>query len=205
MKAYFLQRVLAYFIDSIVVFFLVLPFSFFIPIGNYNELNEELVILEEQYIQGKEDIDQFITIGSDLSYEISKCSAPLTIVEIAIYILYFVVYQRYNNGQTIGKKCMKIRIKKVDDSSLSYDDLIKRVFINQFLIFSILLLITLPFMDGITYMMFSASLSFVIVILFLVMLFMVMFRKDGRGIHDFFAKTEVVLVDDRIKEIQTVN
>lgn len=205
MKAYFLQRVISYFIDSILVFLLVLPFSYIIPLGDYNELSDKLVVLEEKYLQEEVTIDQFITEGSELSYEMSKSSAPLTIVEIIIYILYFVVYQRYNNGQTIGKKWMKIKIKKVDDSQLSYDDLIKRGFINQFWIFSIILLVTLPFMDSITYMMWNSALSFIMVILFLIMLFMVMLRKDGRGIHDFVANTEVVLVDDRIEEIQTVN
>ena len=48
----------------------------------------------------------------DNSYQLSKETGLTNIVTIVVYVLYFIVYQMYMNGQTIGKRIMKIRVVK---------------------------------------------------------------------------------------------
>ena len=55
----------------------------------------------------------------DNSYQLSKETGLTNIVTIVVYVLYFIVYQMYMNGQTIGKRIMKIRVVKNEDGTFT--------------------------------------------------------------------------------------
>lgn len=80
-------------------------------------------------------------------------------------LFYFVILQ-YNDGQTLGKKLMKIKVVPSDDRpELSLGQVFGREFIGRI----------------------------VMVFTFLIGYLMVIFRKDRRGLHDLMFKTQVIV------------
>ena len=195
MKAYFFQRLLAYLIDFFIITLVMWPIQWIIPTGHADEKSEELLEISEQFTKQEIDEKEYYNRTAELNYEISKDTAALSIVEIMIYLLYFVFYQGYNKGQTFGKRMMKIKVQSTEKKELTYDALLKRTLLNQTLYASILLAVLLLFLNATSYFLWNGILILSSMILLIVMVVMVMFRKDGRGLHDLIAHTEVVIVE----------
>ena len=96
------------------------------------------------------------------------------------------------NGQTIGKKIMKIRVVNKDNSNVGHGILIFRTAVIYGVIESIISLIILQFISSNMYLYVITPLEFLQYAFVLISLFMIMFRKDGKGLHDILFKTKVV-------------
>lgn len=195
-NASFVQRLGAYLLDvfliSIIASIFITPFT---NTDNYEKLSKETDQVIEEYSEGKMDIETYVSRVSDISYDMSREVGLSSIITIAIYILYFIVYQYYNNGQTIGKRIMKIRVENVEEKELSMNMLLMRsLIINSILADLIILTITIlgnresyfigvGIFEGIQYL-----------ILFVIAM-MVLSRKDKRGLHDMICHTKVVNVE----------
>jgi len=103
-KAYFFQRVIAFIVDmvivSIVASLLATPFM---KTSTVNKLTEETNNIMEQYMNEEIDTKTYFNQSIDISYELARANGLVTIVEVFILILYFIVFLFYNSGQTIGK------------------------------------------------------------------------------------------------------
>ncbi len=201
MKAYFLQRFLAYLIDVILIVLVVsLIVAFFPQNDNLDKLNQEMKNLTEQYLNREVDAREYLVKSSDINYDIAYQQVFTTILNISAFILYFIVFQYYNKGQTVGKKLLKIRTTRVDGKELQMNDLaLRSLIIHSILVDMTLLAITL-FANKEIYFYSSNILEVVQSILLIVALVMVIFRKDGRGLHDLIGNT-IVVMDNTKKEL----
>lgn len=91
-------------------------------------------------------------------------------------IIYFVSIPVRNNGQTIGKKMMRIRVVKVNGKEVDFATLFYRETICDQLLAALTFMISLP-MNAI----------------------LAIYRKDKRSISDIFAKTRVIFVEEEEK------
>ena len=191
-KAYFVQRLIAFLIDVIIVYFVAsLVVTPFIDVKENekltNEVNELLSKVTSQEINSKE----FAEENMDLSYRLARKNGLISLITIVFNVLYFVVFQLYNKGQTLGKKLMKIRIKS-DVGELTMNQMIFRAFIAN----SILLdLITFMFMlsnSRTVYFYGVTTFSTIQYTITLISIFMILIRKDGRAVHDLLVHTRVV-------------
>ena len=131
----------------------------------------------------------------DLGYDISKQTVIISIVSIVISLLYYVVYPCYNNGQTFGKKLMKIKIKKTNDKELSMNDLLIRSMINNSVLVSIINVILVLFLSKDLYLSTSSFVGVIQYIVLIISLIMIAFTKNAQGLHDKVVHTEVVMVN----------
>ena len=104
-----------------------------------------------------------------------------------------VVYQFYNKGQTLGKRLMKIRVVSNDNRELTINDYIFRSMILNSVLVNILVVVLVMFMNKNYYFYVSFPLQLVQIVLSLITIFMILFRKDGRGLHDMVAHSKVVM------------
>ena len=129
---------------------------------------------------------------SDINYDITRQSGLFMIIEIVVYILYFVVLQFKFNGQTLGKKIMKIRIVKEDKTTLEMNDIIFRsLLINSIFLNMVLLCIAFFFNKDI----YLYSNYFLILVQYLFVFLSVIFivtKGQRQGLHDMIAHTIVV-------------
>lgn len=195
-KAMFSQRVLAFLIDLFILSIITSLITMFIPINDtaiklYEEQNRVL----EGYVEGTVPMEEYVNQMIDLGYDISKQTVIISIVSIVISLLYYVVYPCYNNGQTFGKKLMKIKIKKTNDKELSMNDLLIRSMINNSVLVSIINVILVLFLSKDLYLSTSSLVGVIQYIVLIISLIMIAFTKNAQGLHDKVVHTEVVMVN----------
>lgn len=190
----FWQRLCAFIIDmfliSLVTSLITQPF---IHNNNLQTLSNEVTDTLEQYQKKKIDINTYINRTVDISYDMARESGLSTIIGIALSILYFVVYQFRCNGQTIGKKLLKIRVVKKDDSNLTMNNMLFRSLIIDSILVDIIILCLSIFANKDIYFYGVGIVQFIQYLVIFASCLVILSRKDRQGLHDMVANTEVVI------------
>ncbi len=194
LKALFSQRFVAFMIDLILVSFITSLVTAIIPTNSsIDKLYDQQVKIVENYTNQKITMQEYVNQLVDINYDIAKQTGIITLVSIAISLLYYVLYVYKNDGQSIGKKMMKIKIKKKDkDKELTMNDLLFRTMILQGTLVSIIGFCTILFLDKDTYLATNSLLNLIQYSILIISFFLVAFTKERQGLHDMVAKTEVV-------------
>lgn len=186
----FIKRLGAFFLDCIILFFALTFINLFIPtFVDVNDLNDRTMDITEKYINGEVTQEKYIEETNEISYLLQKGTYLTTIVGIVVYILYFVVYQAYNNGQTLGKKVFKIRVLKMDDDIPGINTLIRRCLIPYGILVNFILAILILILSKNVYNMFNIILTNLHLIVLGITILTMLIKK--RGIHDYLANTKV--------------
>lgn len=195
LKAYFMQRLGAYIIDILLVSTLFTLVTMFIPVNkNLTNATEDQVKLYETYLKGEISSKEYLTTTVKLDYKIQRNQIPYSILELIFIIVYFIVFQFYNKGQTLGKKLFKIRVVRKDDTRVSMNDLALRSLVSLNLVSSILTMIFCLVGSLNVYTISSLIIEVIQTTLMIVTVVMVLVRNDGRGLHDFLGSTKVVRI-----------
>lgn len=163
LKALFSQRFVAFMIDLILVSFITSLVTAIIPTNSsIDKLYDQQVKIVENYTAGKITMQEYVNQLVDINYDIAKQTGIITLVSIAISLLYYVLYVYKNDGQSIGKKMMKIKIQKKDkDKELTMNDLLFRTMILQCTLVSIIGFCTILFLDKDTYLATNSLLNLI--------------------------------------------
>lgn len=194
LKALFSQRFVAFMIDLILVLFITSLVTAIIPTNSsIDKLYDQQVKIVKNYTARKITMQEYVNQLVDINYDIAKQTGIITLVSIAISLLYYVLYVYKNDGQSIGKKMMKIRIQKKDkDKELTMNDLLFRTMILQGTLVSIIGFCTILFLDKDTYLATNSLLNLIQYSILIISFFLIAFTKERQGLHDMVAKTEVV-------------
>lgn len=192
----FKKRFFAYIVDFIVLELIISFVTMFIPLStSYTNLSNQLVDISNNFLLGDVSFTTYFNQFYSLSYSMDKEMFLISLVGIVISILYFVVYPLYNNGQSIGKKIMKIRI--VDDNGdVNANAMIFRYLLMYGIGVSIINLCLICFVSDFYYMIFSLILSFLQFLVVIISIFMVLYRSDFKSLPDLIAGTKVIEVKE---------
>ena len=205
-KAFFSQRLLAFLLDAIIVSLIASFITALIPINDTAaKLYGEQTTIMENYLNQEISMEDYVNQMVDISYDISRQTVVLTIVNIVIYLIYYVIIPVYQNGQTLAKKLFKIRVKKCDDSLLSMNDMLFRSMINNSIFYNIICLCLIFFLNKTTYLSVNTFLSILQYGVLIISALMIGFTKSKQGLHDKLVGTEVVLANTRKEEIVCEN
>ena len=197
MPAQFNRRFFAYIIDIFIVLVIANLITMFIPISEKTQdYYKELQTTQKKMYDKEIDVKEYTDIVLEDNYNISKSTVLISLTSIIIYILYFVVYQVYNNGQTVGKKLMKIKVKSTTDESLSINTMLFRALIIYGIAANIINLILILLLKKELYLSISNTINIIQSLIVIISVFMILFSKQKRGIHDIITKTEVVNKED---------
>ena len=199
------KRISAYLIDILFLFVvinLITGIKFINPYyDKYIESYEQYSELIENYNNEEINEEEFNELYNINYYEVSKYSIAYNVVIALSIILYFVVFQKFNNGQTLGKKFLKIKV--VENNTEENASLLK-YFLRSLPIYFIYIGGILPLiinsilvfvLNENNYMFISTIISYGFLILSIVTLVMLNVRKDERGIHDLLANTKVIYIE----------
>lgn len=122
-----------------------------------------------------------------------------SLVGLIFGTLYFVIIPWKWNGQTLGKKILKIKaIDEYGENPSLFQHFVRGIQ-NWESYFGILAIIgALTTMDPFIFIL--AGVGFVIQAVIIVALILVVSREDGKGLHDLMANTSVVRVDVDLNE-----
>ncbi len=191
-KAYFVQRLLAFLIDILLVTVAAsIVATPFINEKESKKLTDEANQLITQATKQEISTSEFADRNMDLSYSLARKNGFVSLITIVFNILYFVVFQLYNKGQTVGKQVMKIRVKS-DLKELTMNQMIFRAFIANSILLDIITFMFMLSNSRSVYFYGLTVFSTIQYIITLMSIFMVLMRKDGRAVHDLLAHTQVV-------------
>ena len=192
MKASFFKRMGAFVIDYFVVLVIVSLITMGFNTNKNNDLNSQMNQLISDYQNEKITIDEYKDETYKLNYELQKENMTVNIVTITLYIGYFVVFATLNKGQTLGKKLLKIRVvNKNNDKPSIWNMLVRSLFIYN--IISILFsTVAVNFLNINTFTYIYTTLGYIEYFVIIISFFMVIYKKDGRGLHDMMAGTNVI-------------
>ena len=202
-KALFIQRLLAFLLDiflvSMVASFIVSPF---LDLDSIQKLNDASTQVMESYATFEIDASEYMNESMSISYELARKQGLMSFVIIFLNILYFVVFQIKNGGQTLGKQLLKIKVVDQDNKDLTMNQMIFRSLIINSILLDMISLTMVIFARQDVYFYGAAILSFTQMLIFLISGIKVMFGKERRGVHDLVAHTDVVQCN-LVKEMET--
>ena len=146
-NAVFLQRLVAYIIDAIIITIIIsLIASPFINSDAIQKINNDLLELVNQLQNNELSYLTYVKEVSVLELQLAKLNGVTTIITLFVSILYFVVFQIYNGGQTIGKKILNIKVIS-NNGDLTMNQMIVRSLLINTILLNIILLIAITFIS----------------------------------------------------------
>ena len=193
-KALFIQRFVAFIIDilliSMVASFIVVPF---VDNDSITKLTDSGNEVSEKYLAGEIDEKAYFTESMNITYQMARKNGALTFVTLLLEILYFIVFQFYRGGQTIGKKLMKIKVVSTD-GDMTINQMLFRALIIDMILLDMIVFGFVIFAPVNVYYYGTLVLEIIQYLIIFVSVVMICFNKSRRGLHDLIARTEVVKV-----------
>lgn len=196
-----IKRFGAYVVDAIIVIIvlsLVSNIRFINPnYDKYVETYNKYIELSTDYLNKDIEEKEYVKEANQIYYDMSKYNVTNNIACLIIILLYFGIFQKYNHGQTIGKKLMKLRLVSIDDKEINLLNIILRYSIIYLIeIGSVLVMlcsIILVFILNSNYYMTTiVILNSIIMFISIISYVMITVRKDHRGLHDIICHTKVI-------------
>lgn len=190
MKASFFKRVSAYVIDYIIIMIALLGITASMSIGS--DITDDINELTNEYRNGEITIEEYTEKVLPLNYELTKRKLPANIATVVVFIGYYVIFAYFNKGQTLGKKICKIKVVNIDGNKPSiWNILIRSLFIYG-IITSLYSVISINFLNMKDFNYSVSVVSVVESMILIICTLMMLYKKDGRGLHDIIAKTNVI-------------
>lgn len=193
MKANTLSRIVAYFIDIIIIYFIATIITGFLPRSiTYEKAVEKETKIIDKATSGDYEIEEMLDELYEVRYDIDKETIHITLISCVLYLAYFGTYAFYNNGQTLGKKLLKIKIEYEGDKKYQHTMYLLRACLIHGIFTSVSLVILVLFLNVNTYSITYSVISVINTIFLFTTLVVSAFREDGKGIHDLICRTNII-------------
>ena len=196
MKPVSYKRILAYVIDTIFIVLittLINNITFINPkLNDYNKHYDEYIKIQEDYKNKEIDKDKYDIEIKEYNYILTKEGLISSIITISSLIIYFGILPYFLKGQTLGKKALHIKIVSNKDKQLNIGNYLLRMVILNNIIFRILNVSGVYFLNKNSFYIYSSVISYIESLIETIIIFMVILRKDNRGLHDMISGTKVI-------------
>lgn len=201
-----LKRIIAFVIDIVIVS-LVVSLLNYLPIDPYKDKYQEKYKEYTELIQKntEEGSQEFKDEIIEVNYEVYKYRTYSSIISAGALILYFGVLQLVLDGQTLGKKIMKIRVVSNKDKKLNFWSYLIRIVVLNNIWLSLLNVGAAYVVSGVKFYYVTYVIGMISSLVYMLNLIMIMFRNDNRGLHDMIAGTKVVDMNEENVVIDTVS
>ncbi len=197
-KPYIYKRVIAFIVDTLIV--TVISGLLTIMLTNnekYNEDNKKLLELTEKIVSEKQDQDKYMEEFNELNYNLTKDSIEVTIITIGVSIVYYTIMCYFCHGITFGKYILQLQITSANDKELNIFNYLLRSLIINSILSNVVTIVLINTLSKESYINISGRVGNVFTILMVVSFIMMMYRDDGRGLHDLIGNTKVISTKDK--------
>ena len=201
MKKPTFRRVIAYLVDSIIISAIVTVFTSIDLINPYKEEYNNTYKEYQEYIMTLDNPSDVLNSEevNNITYDLSHYGVYSSIIGLVVTFLYFVIFQYYNGGKTIGKALLNIRVVSTNGEELKLTQVIIRSAIINSLLTSSALILSVLFLSKPTFITANLVIGYIDMALIFTSIGMILFREDGAGLHDMLAHT--LVVDSSYEEV----
>ncbi len=194
-----LKRIIAFVIDIVIVSLVVSLISL-LPLDPYKDKYKDTYEKYNEVVQKstEDEKNDYKDEIIELNYEVYKYRTYSSMFSATALILYFGVLPLVMNGQTLGKKIMKLRVVSNNEKKLNFWKYLIRIVILNNIWLSLINVGAVYVVSGVKFYYVTYVISMLSSLIYMLNLIMVMFRKDNRGLHDMVAGTKVILVSNDV-------
>ena len=210
MKKPTFRRIMAYIIDAMLVALIASMFSRLTIINPerdkykevYNEYSNYIneVMQSENFSPDIMKSDEMI----DMSYNLIYYGVYTSIISLVLSFLYFGIFQYYTDGKTIGKLLFGVKVISTKGEKLTLIQVIIRSAIINSLLTSAITIILVLYLSKEKFINTNNIIQIIDNGLVLASFCMILYRKDGVGLHDLLAGTAVVNSYESYKDYKEV-
>lgn len=204
-KPLLFKRVIAYLIDILLVMLLSTVISMiFINNTKYQAKTEELMALTKEYSEGKITKEEYSVQFDTLNYYMTKESVGTAIITCSVSLVYYVILCYFCHGITLGKYLMKLQIVSANDKKLNMLNYLIRGLLVNLILSNLVSVIFVLTMSKDTFISVYPKVSSVLSVFLLVTMLFMMYRNDGRGLHDLLANTKIISTKGIVYNVEEV-
>lgn len=196
MNASFKKRLVAYIIDFLFVMsILMIIYNVFLKNDIVKGYELKLNEISQNYMKKEITFLEYSDLYSEYIYKIDYNSIIKNILNVVLIFIYYIVFPFIFNGQTFGKRIMKIKIvDRKKEGKVSFVSLIIRSLIINALLVTLVSIILVLLLKYKVY--FITSSIFVILQLLLVIIssIMLLYRKDKLSLEDVLSNSKVISI-----------
>lgn len=186
------RRLMAFIFDLLIIEIMFIILYKTLPVEQgVIKLNHLLSVNNEKFLLHEISFFEYINEFSLLTYKIDKLNIIHTGLNFLLIIFYFIIVPTISKGYTLGLYLFKIKIEK-ENGKINIVDLFKRNIITTGIIYSILIIFLVLFFNYKFYFYISIILGIIQLLLVIISSFMVIYRKDEKGLQDIISKTKIV-------------
>ena len=119
-------------------------------------------------------------------------------------MLYFGVFQYLLKGETIGKKIFKLKVVSASNKKLNILNYLLRSLIVNDVLLNIVGILFLAFAKKSVYLQADSIVRGIISVVEAIIIFLVLTREDGRGLHDLLFNTKVISTNEEVEESKKI-
>ncbi len=186
------KRFVAYIIDILLLGFIVLLINNFIFKNNTGLLYQNINDISEQLLLKNINLKQWFNQYAVIIRQIDLENSLINLIKLILTLIYFVFIPYINSGQTYGQKIMKLYIKPIQDEKLTLQSLMIRNIIINGIAYLIICLSLIYIFRGVAYFVLISTLGLIQLMLVIISIIMILYRRDKRGLQDIISKTKIV-------------
>jgi len=199
-----IRRFIAYIFDLFVVLFLAGTLSMTPLNPNYDDKvdlqteyqtkHEEVTKKMEELSEddAKKEFEDFYVYYKSTLKEVSKLNVYDDVITVSMFLLYFVVFVYFFEGETVGKRLLRVKIVDKNDKRASLWKLFLRAFVLYEIPFTIYNLVASYVLGNDAFAVSYSIMYIVSNVLMIAIAISIKASKDRRGLHDLIAGTKVV-------------
>ncbi len=191
-KANFYKRLVAYMIDMFIVGLVISIISYNFDTTRLEKLSDKSIKLMNSFTNGDISSDKYFFEYADILYKVNKANINGNLLGLVIYVGYFVLFQFFNGGATIGKKLLKIKVVSQGGGEVSLWQMIVRTSIINGIVPLALSLILVFTTKGLVFLTLSSVVGLFENIFVIICVFMLLYKSDCLALHDIMSKSVVI-------------
>lgn len=191
-KANFYKRLVAYTIDMFIVGLVISIISYNFDTTRLEKLSDKSIKLMNSFTNGDISSDKYFFEYADILYKVNKANVNSNLLGLVIYVGYFVLFQFFNGGATIGKKLLKIKVVSQGGGEVSLWQMIVRTSIINGIVPLALSLIIVFTTKGLVFLTLSSVVGLFENIFVIICVFMLLYKSDCLALHDIMSKSVVI-------------
>lgn len=191
-KANFYKRLVAYTIDMFIVGLVISIISYNFDTTRLEKLSDKSIKLMNSFTNGDISSDKYFFEYADILYKVNKANVNSNLLGLVIYVGYFVLFQFFNGGATIGKKLLNIKVVSQGGGEVSLWQMIVRTSIINGIVPLALSLILVFTTKGLVFLTLSSVVGLFENIFVIICVFMLLYKSDCLALHDIMSKSVVI-------------